>query len=164
MTPEEQAEYLTHFRADSIVRDAESIRQELGVERWSVLGQSFGGFCALTYLSLAPEGLARRSSPAACLRSTAPVDDVYRTTYERARARNAAYYERYPEDRDRVREIAERLEAEDVRLPTGDRLTVRRFRQLGQHARDERRRRAAALHPRAPVRLARVPARRRRRR
>ena len=51
--------YLTHFRADSIVRDAELIRQELGVERWSVLGQSFGGFTSMTYLSIAPEGLAR---------------------------------------------------------------------------------------------------------
>src|SRR5688572_22474952 len=29
--PEQQAEYLTHFRADSIVRDAELVRGELGV-------------------------------------------------------------------------------------------------------------------------------------
>ncbi|HEY8987875.1 MAG TPA: alpha/beta fold hydrolase, partial [Candidatus Limnocylindrales bacterium] len=50
-----QAEYLTRFRADSIVRDAERIRGELGVERWSVLGQSFGGFTSMTYLSIAPE-------------------------------------------------------------------------------------------------------------
>ena len=50
MTPEQQAEHLTHFRADSIVRDAELIRRELGVERWSVLGQSFGGFCVVNYL------------------------------------------------------------------------------------------------------------------
>src|SRR5438105_2345350 len=57
MTADEQAEYLTHFRADSIVRDAELIRGELGLDRWSVLGQSFGGFCTLTYLSIAPEGL-----------------------------------------------------------------------------------------------------------
>jgi xylulose-5-phosphate/fructose-6-phosphate phosphoketolase len=27
------------------VRDAEAIRHEPGVERWSALGQSFGGFC-----------------------------------------------------------------------------------------------------------------------
>ena len=38
MSPEDQAAYLAHFRADSIVRDAELIRRELGVERWSVLG------------------------------------------------------------------------------------------------------------------------------
>ena len=47
------------------------------------------------------------------------------------RERNRRFYERYPEDRDRVRRIADRLEAGDVRLATGDRLTVRRFRQLG---------------------------------
>src|SRR5215210_7807094 len=34
---EEQAEYLTHFRADSIVRDAEWVRAALAAERWSVL-------------------------------------------------------------------------------------------------------------------------------
>ena len=44
---------------------------------------------------------------------------------------NRRYFERYPEDRARVREIHRRLEAEDVRLPGGDRLTVGRFRQLG---------------------------------
>ncbi len=64
-TPAEQAAYLTHFRADAIVRDAELIRAELGGERWSVLGQSFGGFTSMTYLSFAPEGLRRPSSPAA---------------------------------------------------------------------------------------------------
>jgi len=31
-TPQDQADYLTHFRADSIVRDAEHIRRELGAE------------------------------------------------------------------------------------------------------------------------------------
>jgi len=132
MSSEEQAEYLTHFRADSIVRDAELIRHQLDAERWSVLGQSFGGFCVVNYLSHAPEGLA-----AAFLTGGLPPlerhpDDVYRATYERVAAKNRAYYERYPEDRDRIAGILERLEAEDVRLPAGDRLTRRRFRQLGQ--------------------------------
>ncbi len=58
-TPEAQAEYLTHFRADSIVRDCEVIRGELGVETWSVLGQSFGGFTSMTYLSNRSRGAAR---------------------------------------------------------------------------------------------------------
>ncbi|HXD68395.1 MAG TPA: alpha/beta fold hydrolase, partial [Gaiellales bacterium] len=31
LSPQQQADYLTHFRADSIVRDAEWIRRELGV-------------------------------------------------------------------------------------------------------------------------------------
>lgn len=62
-----QASYLAHFRADSIVADCELIRRELLGEdgRWSLLGQSYGGFCALTYLSFAPAGYGRRSSPVA---------------------------------------------------------------------------------------------------
>ena len=131
LTPAEQAEYLTRFRADSIVRDAELIRAELGVERWSILGQSFGGFCAMTYLSLAPEGLRE----AFVTGGLAPVgrhpDEVYRATYARILERCRRYYERYPQDRARVLGLVERLDAEDVRLPTGDRLTARRFRQAG---------------------------------
>jgi len=46
-------------------------------------------------------------------------------------AKNVAYFVRYPADRARAREIFRRLEAEDMRLPSGDRLTARRFRQLG---------------------------------
>jgi pimeloyl-ACP methyl ester carboxylesterase len=60
-TDEAKAEYLTHFRADSIVKDCETIRKQLtagrsatnGEEsRITLLGQSFGGFCIGTYLSL----------------------------------------------------------------------------------------------------------------
>lgn len=130
-SPEEQAGYLTHFRADSIVRDAEQIRRELGVERWSVLGQSFGGFTSMTYLSLAPEGLREALITGGLSPVGRPPDDVYRATSVRLMEKNRAYFERYPGDRARVLEILARLEAEDVRLPSGDRLTARRFRQLG---------------------------------
>jgi pimeloyl-ACP methyl ester carboxylesterase len=129
--PEEQAAYLTHFRADSIVRDAELIRQELGVERWSTLGQSFGGFCSMTYLSIAPEGLREVFITGGLAPIGRPPDDVYAATYRRLIAKNEAYLERYPGDRARIADIIARLDAEDVRLPTGDRLTSRRFRQLG---------------------------------
>ena len=43
LSPEQQAEYLTHFRADNIVRDAEAIRSKFGVNPWSKIGQMFGG-------------------------------------------------------------------------------------------------------------------------
>jgi pimeloyl-ACP methyl ester carboxylesterase len=133
MAPEEQAAYLKHFRADSIVRDVELIRGQLGVERWSVLGQSFGGFCVTTYLSLAPEGLSGAFLTGGLPPLDRHPDEVYEATYRRVLDKNIAYYGRYPEDRDRVEAIVDRLEAEDVRLPSGDRLTVRRFRQLGQY-------------------------------
>jgi pimeloyl-ACP methyl ester carboxylesterase len=131
LAPSAQAEYLTHFRADAIVRDAERIREELGVERWSVLGQSFGGLCVMTYLSIAPEGL-REAFVTGGLAPIGPrIDDVYRATYSRTLERCRRHYERYPADRERVRALRERLERDDVRLPSGDRLTARRLRQLG---------------------------------
>ncbi len=131
LTPAEQADYLKHFRADSIVRDGEAIRAELGVERWSVLGQSFGGFSVMTYLSIAPEGLREAFVTGGLAPVGRPVDDIYRATYERVLERNRRYYERYPDDRARVRALVERLDAETLILPTGDRLTARRFRQAG---------------------------------
>jgi pimeloyl-ACP methyl ester carboxylesterase len=130
-TPQEQAHYLTLFRADSIVRDAEHIRRELGVERWSVLGQSFGGFTSMTYLSIAPEGLREAIITGGLSPVGRTPDDVYSATSIRLIEKNRDYFERYPDDRARVAEILKRLEDEDVRLPSGDRLTARRFRQLG---------------------------------
>ena len=54
------AHYLTFFRADNIVRDAREIRKNLiHDKKWSVLGQSFGGFCAINYLSFYPNSLER---------------------------------------------------------------------------------------------------------
>ena len=128
-----QADYLAHFRADSIVRDAELIRRRLlGADQpWSVLGQSYGGFCAVTYLSLAPEGLKEVYLTGGLPPLTVSVDDVYRATYARVIQKNEAYYQRYPADIERVHQIVDYLETNDVRLSNGDRLSPRRFRQLG---------------------------------
>lgn len=130
-TPAEQAAYLTHFRADAIVRDCEWIRRELGVDRWTVLGQSFGGFTSLTYLSFAPEGLEAALITGGLSPVGRSADDVYAATWGRVIGANQRYFERYPDDRARTLRILERLERDDVRLPSGDRLTARRFRGLG---------------------------------
>jgi pimeloyl-ACP methyl ester carboxylesterase len=130
-TAAEQAAYLAQFRADGIVRDAELIRAELGGERWSVLGQSFGGFTSMCYLSIAPDGLREVLMTGGLAPIGRPVDDVYRATYVRLIEQNRRYFARYPEDRARVDEIHRRLDGEDVRLPSGDRLTSNRFRQAG---------------------------------
>lgn len=131
MSPREQAEYLSFFRADSIVRDAEQIRAELGAAPWSVLGQSFGGFCVTAYLSQAPQGLREAFITGGLPPAGRPVDDVYRATYQRMLDRSRRYYERYPADRDRVRRLHDWITGGDVRLPGGDQLSWRRFRQLG---------------------------------
>ncbi|MFL5927182.1 MAG: alpha/beta fold hydrolase [Gaiellaceae bacterium] len=129
--PEAQAAYLTHLRADSIVRDAELVREALGVERWSVIGQSFGGFCVLTYLSFFPGALREAFICGGLPPVARPTDDVYARTYPRVVDRSHRYYERYPDDRARVREIQRLIGDGALVLPTGEPLTARRFRQLG---------------------------------
>jgi pimeloyl-ACP methyl ester carboxylesterase len=126
------AAYLKLHRADSIVADAELIRRELSPDRpWTTLGQSYGGFITLTYLSNAPHGLRRCYVTGGLPGITATADDVYANTYPLVQRKNAAYYRRYPEDVARVRRIADHLRDGDVRLPDGDPLTVDRFRHLG---------------------------------
>jgi pimeloyl-ACP methyl ester carboxylesterase len=131
LRPEEQARYLTHFRADSIVRDAEWIRRALDVDRWSVLGQSFGGFCVTTYLSLAPEGLREALITGGVPPLRHPIDEVYARTYARTLERNHRYFRRYPQDRQRVSRLRRLLTDDVIALPCGDRLSWRRFRQAG---------------------------------
>ncbi|GAA2434638.1 alpha/beta fold hydrolase [Streptomyces macrosporus] len=133
---ETTAAYLAHFRADAIVRDAELLRRHLAADGeqdrpWTVLGQSFGGFCALTYLSLAPEGLEKVLITGGLPALTAHADDVYRAAYARVLDHNARYFARYPGDQRLVDAVAAHLAEHDVRLPTGERLTVRRFQTLG---------------------------------
>jgi pimeloyl-ACP methyl ester carboxylesterase len=130
-TPEEQAEYLVHFRAPSIVQDAELIRRALGSGPWTVLGQSFGGFCTLSYLSWHPEGLDR----ALVTGGLAPLDGhaerVYRATYARMRARNEEYFARFPGDRAVLGRIYDAVRRGDVVLPDGSPVTVGRVQVLG---------------------------------
>ncbi|KAG2483829.1 hypothetical protein HYH03_017352 [Edaphochlamys debaryana] len=141
-SPEEQADYLALFRADSIVLDCEAIRKMLVPAvsfggKWAVLGQSFGGFCATTYLSLAPEGLMEvlmtgGLPPGIRLPCAAPT--AYAALHRRALAANAKYYERFPGDVEVVQRIVRHLAAQPgggEALPGGSLLTPRLFQTLG---------------------------------
>jgi pimeloyl-ACP methyl ester carboxylesterase len=131
-TPRDQADYLKNFRADSIVRDAELIRRELiGENRWSALGQSYGGFCITHYLSAAPDGLKEAMITGGLPPLNCSPDSVYRATYKSVIRKNQLYYDRYPDDVERGREIVDYLSSHEVSLPGGDRLSPRRFQQLG---------------------------------
>ncbi len=132
-TAHEQADTLKHFRADNIVRDAEFIRtQLLGADvKWSVLGQSYGGFCITTYLSFAAEGLREAFITGGVPPALRSAEDVYRATYQRVMDKNQLYFQRYPDDFERVARIVDVLKGEVVCLPQGDQLTVRRFQQMG---------------------------------
>ena len=127
----DQAAYLEHFRADSIVADAELIRAALGSPAWTIYGQSYGGFCALTYLSFAPEGVREALITGGLAPLTGTPDRVYRATFQRVAARNAEYFGWYPEDRKAVERIAAHLRSAPEVLPDGSPLTVERFQMLG---------------------------------
>ncbi|MFB9377069.1 alpha/beta fold hydrolase [Kineococcus gynurae] len=131
LTPVEQADRLSRFRADAIVADAEALREALGIDRWSLLGQSYGGFCAVTYLSRSPGSLREVFITAGLPGLTNGPDEVYRRTYAQTARRHAEFYARYPDDAALAARIAEHLAGEDERLPTGERLSPRRFRRLG---------------------------------
>ena len=109
MDPAAQSEYLAHFRADAIVRDAELLREALGAERWSVLGQSYGGLCATTYLSFAPGALREVLITGGVPALERHIDEVYAATYARVRERARRYFDRYPDDRERVRPAGRRV-------------------------------------------------------
>jgi pimeloyl-ACP methyl ester carboxylesterase len=128
-----QAAYLAHFRADSIVADAELIRRELtGGEPWSVLGQSFGGFCTVSYLSMAPGGIREAFIAGGLPGLTTTADDVYRLTYKKVAANVRAHYRSYPQDIEQARKVARALVSSRVVLPDGSQLTVERFQTVGQ--------------------------------
>ncbi|GAB4128126.1 MAG: alpha/beta fold hydrolase [Roseiflexaceae bacterium] len=131
-SPEQQAHYLMNFRADSIVRDAEHIRQQLiGSEPWSILGQSYGGFCSLTYLSFAPHGLRESFITGGLAPLHGHPDQVYRLTYQRVREQNRRYFACYPQDQELLQRIANHLRQHRVLLPNGEHLSVQRLQYLG---------------------------------
>ncbi len=131
-TAQLQFKYLQHFRADNIVRDCELIRHSLCQgKKVTLLGQSFGGFCSTTYLSMAPEGLSGAILTGGLPPLVDDADEVYRHTYRELIKKNQLFYKRYPEDVEKVARIVEHLQKNVVLLPTGEPLTVERFLQLG---------------------------------
>jgi len=129
-SPQQQAEYLTHFRADAIARDAELLREHLGAERWSLLGQSFGGFTALRYLS-AHASSVETALFTGGLPSVGPdMEAAYRLTWEGMAVRSERFWGRFPGDRDRFRALADRAAAGTLRIPGGT-VGVERLRRLG---------------------------------
>ena len=116
-----QARYLSHFRADSIVADAEAIRSALGSGALDRLRPELRRILRPQLpLLRARRGCARCSSPAASPRWRGPADRVYRATFQRVAARNAEYFSWYPEDRAAVTRIARHLRDTEEFLPDGE--------------------------------------------
>jgi pimeloyl-ACP methyl ester carboxylesterase len=132
METADAVDHLLRFRADSIVADLEHLRTTVfGGVKWQTLGQSYGGFITLAYLSQHPEALSA-CYVAGGLTSIQPsADDVYRHTYPRVQAKTEAYYRRFPGDAGLIGRVADIVADGGVMLPDGDELTVRRLQTLG---------------------------------
>ena len=127
-----QADYLKHFRADNIVRDAEAIRDQLSPdEPWSTIGQSYGGWCTMTYLSLHPEGLRECFVFGGVPGLERTAREIYEGTFPLVEERNRQYFAKFPVDKQRLTHLCQHLKQHDVRLPNGDRLTPRRLQLIG---------------------------------
>ncbi|KAG5008245.1 hypothetical protein AAZX31_09G233200 [Glycine max] len=135
---DELADFLKYFRADNIVNDAEFIRVRLVPDAgpWTILGQSYGGFCAVTYLSFAPQGLKQVLITGGIppIGSGCPADSVYKAGFEQAIHQNEKYYKRFPQDIKIVQELVNYLAEQEgggVALPSGGFLTPRGLQTLG---------------------------------
>ncbi|KAE9393748.1 hypothetical protein BT96DRAFT_828773, partial [Gymnopus androsaceus JB14] len=131
---QDMANYFKHFQADNIVKDCESICQiKIGDKpeedrKWTIMGQSFGGFCAIAYLSFHSEGLKEVFITGGLAPLGDSPDPNYERTVRKVISWNKIYYNKYPKD---VRDIAAYLEANTAVLPSGGHLTVCRFQRLG---------------------------------
>lgn len=125
------AEHLTHLRADAIVRDSEAFRAHLGATSWNVLGQSFGGFTTLAYLSTDADALDRIFITGGLSTVTRGPDEVYALCYDKMRAASERYYRRFPEHRDRMRRLVDLADAGRIVLPDGEVVSPSRMRSAG---------------------------------
>ncbi|KAG0268797.1 hypothetical protein DFQ27_005732 [Actinomortierella ambigua] len=134
-TPQEQADHFMQFRADSIVRDCELIREALLAnapeKKWHILGQSFGGFCITTYLSFFPESITAAYYTGGIPPIVDSLEKVYRATFKQAIMHTERYYQKFPADKKRIRDIMRHLSTNTVKLPNGGILTPRKFQQMG---------------------------------
>ncbi|PRQ11659.1 hypothetical protein C1Y63_04410 [Corynebacterium sp. 13CS0277] len=124
-------EELVNCRADGIVADCEDFRAALGIDRWNLFGQSFGGFCITTYLSLAPDAVERVMLTGGLPAVGRSADEIYRATYSTLRRRHEAFNAQFPAARQTIEDVIRHLDGEEEILPTGERLSSRRFRTIG---------------------------------
>ncbi len=131
--------YLAQFRQDSIVADLEAIRMALNNVKFSLIGQSFGGWIAMTYVSFLPTALNGVFLAGGLPPIGKGPRDVYAALYQRMVEANKTYYAQYPEDVAKVRRIFKWLASQTlpgcngITLPDGQLLTPRGFMTQGRH-------------------------------
>ena len=136
----EAAEQWVHllkcFRADSIVRDAELFRKTFLGEntKWTLLGQSFGGFCITTYLSFHPEGVKEALLTGGLpplIDADAPAFEAYLRLMKRVKTQNEKFRKRFPADVKRIEYLHEHIRNASTSLPGGGQLTHTHVQALG---------------------------------
>ncbi len=131
--PRVAADYLACFRQDAIVADAEHLRATVyGGRQWATLGQSYGGFVTLAYLSRHPQALTACYVTGGLPGISATAEDVYARTFPRQLARNAQFALAFPHDEATLAAVADQCAAGDVVLSDGTVLSVERLQALGQ--------------------------------
>lgn len=131
---DDQARYLRLMRQDNTVRDCEAVRKCLtrawpaSRAAWSIFGQSYGGFVALSYLSMHPAGLREVFLTGGLVPVGQPIDRVYAATFARTADRNRQYFAKFPHDAAVLRRLAAYIDARGgVPLPAGGTLTTPRL-------------------------------------
>jgi proline iminopeptidase len=130
-SPAAAAEYLTHFRADSIVLDALDVLGHLGAGTVTPIGQSFGGFTTVHWLSAHPETLAGAIMTGGLPAVDRSPQQIYAATWDILRRKSLAFYDRFPGDRNRMAELADLAGAGEILLPSGQPVSPARLRTLG---------------------------------
>lgn len=134
-----QVNYLRLMRQDNTVRDCEAVRKLLNKDlegeaaKWSIMGQSYGGFVGLSYLSMHPEGLRECFFTGGMAPIGKTAEELYDVTFGRVAKRTEQFYQKFPQDVANVKRIAAHIESKGGRipLPGGGFLTVPRFLSLG---------------------------------
>ncbi|CAK7208792.1 hypothetical protein SCUCBS95973_000227 [Sporothrix curviconia] len=147
LKPQAQADRLALFRQDNIVRDLEAVRMalfELGyrqARKWTLVGQSYGGWISFTYLSLYPESLHMVIVTGGIPPVGQEADTVYKSTYKTLIKACNDFYGIYPQHEANMREILQFIAEKSkdasgktvgIKMPGGGVLTPERFLCLGR--------------------------------
>jgi pimeloyl-ACP methyl ester carboxylesterase len=130
-----QTDLLRLFLADSIVKDCEIIRKLLlgRDQKWTVLGQSYGGFVIFHYLSYYPDAIEKAMfSGGVPPIGISSVQDVYLKTYQSLLKQNEEFFKKFPFDKLKMIVVCKFLDKiHSINRPGSSHLSTRRFLQLG---------------------------------
>ncbi|QCB29079.1 alpha/beta fold hydrolase [Corynebacterium endometrii] len=124
-------ERLASLRQENICRDAEALREHLGIDKWALFGQSFGGFCITAYCSMFPNSVSAAFLTGGLPTLDKGADELYRVTFAKLKYRHDQFTRQFPWAQERIDEVVAHLDNSQELLPTGERLSSRRFRTIG---------------------------------